>query len=175
MNVRIFTSTASGTVSAPTSKSMAHRALICAALAQGESRISGVDRITKAGDTLTYRRTFTLPRGFRGGHWLLHFGACDQVAQVCLNGRSLGLHEGGYLPFSFDVTADLRPGENELTVSVLDPLDHDYPWGKQRHNRGGMWYTPVSGIWQTVWLAMPRSPVRVRIMRSSRPHCRICL
>ena len=117
-----------------------------------ESRISGVDRITKAGDTLTYRRTFTLPRGFRGGHWLLHFGACDQVAQVCLNGRSLGLHEGGYLPFSFDVTADLRPGENELTVSVLDPLDHDYPWGKQRHNRGGMWYTPVSGIWQTVWL-----------------------
>ena len=117
-----------------------------------ESRISGVERITQAGDTLTYRRTFEKPEGFRGGRVILHFGAVDQVAQVHLNGTSLGLHEGGYLPFSYDITATLRAGENELTVSVLDPLDHDYPWGKQRHDRGGMWYTPVSGIWQTVWL-----------------------
>ena len=117
-----------------------------------ESRISGVGRITQAGDTLAYRRTFEKPEGFRGGRVILHFGAVDQVAQVLLNGTSLGLHEGGYLPFSFDITAALRTGENELVVSVLDPLDHDYPWGKQRHDRGGMWYTPVSGIWQTVWL-----------------------
>ena len=117
-----------------------------------ESRISGVDRITKAGDTLTYRRSFTLPQGFRGGHWLLHFGAIDQVAAVKLNDRELGIHEGGYLPFSFDMTAALCEGENLLTVTVTDPLDHDLPWGKQRHDRGGMWYTPVSGIWQTVWI-----------------------
>ncbi len=117
-----------------------------------ESRISGIEEVTQPNDVLIYRRTFQKPDGFRGGRVLLHFGACDQVAQVHLNGRSLGLHEGGYLPFSFDITADLRPGENELTVSIIDPLDHDYPWGKQRYDRGGMWYTPVSGIWQTVWL-----------------------
>ena len=117
-----------------------------------ESRISGVGRITHAGDTLTYRRTFEKPEGFRGGRTLLHFGAVDQVAEVALNGKLLGLHEGGYLPFSFDITAALLPGSNELTVTVIDPLDRDYPWGKQRHERGGMWYTPVSGIWQTVWL-----------------------
>ena len=117
-----------------------------------ESRISGVGRITHAGDTLTYRRTFEKPEGFRGGRVILHFGAVDQVAEVALNGKLLGLHEGGYLPFSFDITSALIPGANELTVTVIDPLDHDYPWGKQRHDRGGMWYTPVSGIWQTVWI-----------------------
>ena len=117
-----------------------------------ESRISGVDRITKAGDTLTYRRTFTLPQGFRGGRWLLHFGAVDQVATVKLNSRELGTHEGGYLPFSFDITAFLCECENTLEVIVTDTLDHNLPWGKQRYDRGGMWYTPVSGIWQTVWI-----------------------
>ena len=117
-----------------------------------ESRISGVGHITTPGETLIYRRTFEKPEGVRGGRVILHFGAVDQVAFVHLNGTPLGVHEGGYTPFSFDVTAAIRPGENELTVSVLDPLDRDYPWGKQRHDRGGMWYTPVSGIWQTVWL-----------------------
>ena len=117
-----------------------------------ESRISGVEVITQPEDVLVYRRSFTLPQGFRGGRWLLHFGAVDQVATVKLNGQKLGEHEGGYLPFSFDITAALREGENELEVTVIDPLDHDLPWGKQRYDRGGMWYTPVSGIWQTVWI-----------------------
>ena len=117
-----------------------------------ESRLSGVEVITQPEDVLIYRRTFTLPQGFRGGRWLLHFGAVDQVATVKLNSRELGTHEGGYLPFSFDITAFLCECENTLEVIVTDTLDHNLPWGKQRHDRGGMWYTPVSGIWQTVWI-----------------------
>ena len=117
-----------------------------------ESRISGIGEVTQPDDVLIYRRTFTLPDGFVRGRVILHLGACDQVAHVRLNGHALGRHEGGYLPFSFDITAVLREGENRLEVTVTDPLDHDYPWGKQRYDRGGMWYTPVSGIWQTVWL-----------------------
>ena len=117
-----------------------------------ESRLSGVEVITQPEDVLIYRRTFTLPQGFRGGRWLLHFGAVDQVATVKLNSRELGVHEGGYLPFSFDITEAMCEGENALEVIVTDTLDHNLPWGKQRYDRGGMWYTPVSGIWQTVWL-----------------------
>jgi len=117
-----------------------------------ESRLSGVERITQTEDLLGYRRALTLPDGFIRGRVILHFGAVDQQVTVVLNGRRIGSHEGGYLPFSFDITSALRPEENELVVLVRDPLDHDYPWGKQRYDRGGMWYTPVSGIWQTVWL-----------------------
>lgn len=82
---------------------------------------------------------------------LLHFGAVDQIAEVYLNGIPLGHHEGGYLPFTFDVTEQIRE-ENHLVVKVTDELSHTYPYGKQREKRGGMWYTPVSGIWQQVWL-----------------------
>ena len=117
-----------------------------------ESRLSGIERITQTADLLRYRRALTLPDGFIRGRVILHFGAVDQQVTVVLNGRRIGSHEGGYLPFSFDITSALRPEENELVVLVRDPLDHDYPWGKQRYDRGGMWYTPVSGIWQTVWL-----------------------
>ena len=117
-----------------------------------ESRLSGIERITQTADLLGYRRALTLPDGFIRGRVILHFGAVDQQVTVVLNGRRIGSHEGGYLPFSYDITSALRPEENELVVLVRDPLDHDYPWGKQRYDRGGMWYTPVSGIWQTVWL-----------------------
>ena len=117
-----------------------------------ESRLSGIERITQTEDLLGYRRALILPDGFIRGRVILHFGAVDQQVTVVLNGRRIGSHEGGYLPFSFDITSALRPEENELVVLVRDPLDHDYPWGKQRYDRGGMWYTPVSGIWQTVWL-----------------------
>ena len=88
----------------------------------------------------------------KAGHRvLLHFGAVDQIATVYLNGVLLGKHEGGYLPFSFDIT-DVLKEENLLEVKVIDALDTDYPYGKQTKKRGGMWYTPVSGIWQNVWL-----------------------
>ena len=115
-----------------------------------ESDLSGVTQKRKRRELLYYRRTFRLPEGFRLARTLLHFGAVDQIATVLLNGEPLVTHEGGYLPFSVDVSAHLCE-ENELIVAVVDTLDHDYPYGKQREARGGMWYTPVSGIWQTVW------------------------
>ena len=114
----------------------------------------------RVGAKLEYARSFTLPEEFfseqgKGGRVLLHFGAVDQVAEVFLNGRFVGRHEGGYLPFWFDVTeylADDEKGENLLCVKAEDTLSARYPYGKQRKARGGMWYTPVSGIWQSVWL-----------------------
>ena len=107
----------------------------------------------KVDDKLVYEKTFILPSDFTKERILLHFGAVDQIATVYLNGKKLGIHEGGYLPFSFDVTkAVKRDGENQLKVEVIDTLSKDYPYGKQTKKRGGMWYTPVSGIWQTVWL-----------------------
>ena len=114
-------------------------------------------------DQMTYRRRFSLPEGFLrpGYRALLHFGAVDQTAQVILNGKNVARHEGGYLPFSADVTDALDPGENTLSVTVTDTLDPKYPRGKQSKKPGGMWYTPVSGIWQTVWLeAVPRAYIR---------------
>ena len=82
---------------------------------------------------------------------LLHFGAADQIAEVWLNGGYLGRHIGGYLPFTFEITDQLKE-ENLLRVEVTDTLDHTYPYGKQRKDRGGMWYTPISGLWKSVWL-----------------------
>ena len=114
------------------------------------------------GDTMTYETVFTLPADFvpAGYRVLLHFGAVDQIAEVFLNGRPIVRHEGGYLPFFGDVTRALAVGENHLTVCVIDMLDRDYPYGKQSKKRGGMWYTPVSGIWQTVWLeAVPERSI----------------
>ncbi len=102
------------------------------------------------GDQLLYELTFK--DGPKPGRTLLHFGAVDQVAEVTLNGKLLGRHEGGYLPFTFDITDALVDGENRLTVRATDTLDHFYPYGKQTRTPAGMWYTPVSGIWQTVWL-----------------------
>ena len=92
---------------------------------------------------------------------MLHFDAVDQIAEVILNGKSLGTHEGGYLRFTFDVTDCIkRVGENVLLVKVTDKLDLDYPYGKQCKKRGGMWYTPVSGIWKSVWLeAVPEKHI----------------
>ena len=117
-----------------------------------ESVLSGV--LIEGNETalLSYRRTFTLPEGFSGGRVLLHFGAVDQVAAVYLNGHHIGSHKGGYEAFSLDITRHLQV-ENQLRVAVVDDLrTHTLPYGKQRVDRGGMWYTPVSGIWQTVWL-----------------------
>lgn len=86
-----------------------------------------------------------------GMRTLLHFGAVDQVADVYLNGSLLGRHEGGYLPFTFEIT-DALEDNNRLIVDVKDTLNKMYPYGKQTKKRGGMWYTPVSGIWQNVWI-----------------------
>ena len=126
-----------------------------------ESRMSGVERRFDKNDTLIYERTVTLPDGFAKDRLMLHFGAVDQCACVYVNGIPVGEHEGGYHPFSCDVTAAWREGENTLTVEARDPLDRELPWGKQREDRGGMWYTPTSGIWQTVWLeALPAEHIK---------------
>ena len=125
-----------------------------------ESLLSGYEG--ELGMTMTYETTFTLPKTFapRDHRVLLHFGAVDQIAEVFVNGRPIVRHEGGYLPFSGDITKALLPGVNHLTVCVMDGLDHDYPYGKQSKKRGGMWYTPVTGIWQTVWLeAVPEKHI----------------
>ena len=124
-----------------------------------ESKLSGA-AAPEIGDQLTYEREFTLPAGFRKDRVILHFGAVDQECTVYLNDIELGSHVGGYLPFSFDVTEQLRE-RNTLRVIVFDPLDTDLPYGKQRKDRGGMWYTPVSGIWQTVWMeSVPENYIR---------------
>ena len=108
----------------------------------------------EVGDVLRYQTLFTLPDGFlpETHRLILHFGAVDQVAEVWLNGVHIIRHEGGYLPFSADITDALNPGENRLEVKAVDTLSHDYPYGKQHKRPHGMWYTPVSGIWQSVWL-----------------------
>ena len=117
-----------------------------------ESLLSGLCIPPSDVVTMDYRKTFTLPEDFSKRRVLLHFGAVDQIATVSLNGCSIGSHTGGYEAFSFDVT-DYLQDNNELIVEVSDELkSHTLPYGKQRADRGGMWYTPVSGIWQTVWL-----------------------
>ncbi|MBP3300244.1 MAG: glycoside hydrolase family 2 [Clostridia bacterium] len=117
-----------------------------------ESTLSGFGRRLEKDPTVFYRKTFSLPAEFSKGRVLLHFGAVDQVAEVALNGKSVGRHEGGYEAFFLDIT-DFLQSENILEVTAKDNLsDHVFPYGKQREKRGGMWYTPVTGIWQTVWL-----------------------
>lgn len=126
-----------------------------------QSDLSGYDK--HIGSNLVCRRTFTLPEGFYKDRVLLHFGAVDQVAEVIVNNVSVKKHEGGYLPFFADITEVLlgEGKENELVVKVTDTLSTDYPYGKQRKKRGGMWYTPVSGIWQSVWLeSVPTNYIR---------------
>lgn len=115
-----------------------------------ESALSGV---MEHHERLWYRRTFSIPSDWQGKKVLLHFGAVDYESEVYINGKSLGIHEGGYDPFSFDITPFLKKGEQELSVRVFDPTDKGgYPRGKQTLNPQGIMYTSVTGIWQTVWL-----------------------
>ena len=124
-----------------------------------ESTLSGVGRSLQPGQTLWYRREVIVPQGFipADGRLLLHFGAVDQEAAVYWNGRLLGRHMGGYNAFTLDATDALGP-RNSLVVRVHDDTDASFhSRGKQKTRRGGIWYTPQSGIWQTVWMeAVPR-------------------
>jgi len=115
-----------------------------------ESALSGIMRHH---DRMWYRRTFTIPSEWTGEHVLLNFGAVDWEATVYVNGQLVGSHRGGYDAFSLDITDQLNGGLNELIVNVYDPTNAaNPPLGKQRLNGTGIWYTPASGIWQTVWL-----------------------
>ena len=117
-----------------------------------ETRLSGVNRTLEKNERYIYEKVFELSREFTQEKTLLHFGAVDQIAQVWVNDTYLGEHVGGYLPFTFDVTDIVKEGSNVLRVRVTDDLDTGLAYGKQRKKRGGMWYTPISGIWQAVWL-----------------------
>ena len=117
-----------------------------------ETRLSGVNRTLQKNEQYIYEKAFELSEDIVRERTLLHFGAVDQIAEVWLNGTYLGEHVGGYLPFTFDVSGIAVVGTNILRVRVTDNLDIELAYGKQRKKRGGMWYTPISGIWQAVWL-----------------------
>ena len=126
-----------------------------------ESALSGIREHFEEGASLWYHRVLELPEGFDSGRLLLHIGAADQICDVFVNGHSVGHHEGGYEAFSCDLTQAREP-VLDITIRCRDNLrDQRFPYGKQVMNRGGMWYTPVSGIWQTVWLEqVPETYIR---------------
>jgi len=119
-----------------------------------ESALSGVMKPVGEENRLWYRQIFRIPRTWKGRCVLLHFGAVDWDATVWINGTQVGTHQGGYDPFSFDITNVLKEtSEQEIVVSVWDPTNAGtQPRGKQVSKPGGIWYTAVTGIWQTAWL-----------------------
>ncbi len=117
-----------------------------------ESALSGVEQHFPDGQYLWYRREFTLPEDFNRGRVLLHIGAADQILKCYVNYKEVGHHLGGYTNMTLDITDALQE-TNILELRILDDLrSPTMPYGKQTLNRGGMWYTPVSGVWQSVWL-----------------------
>jgi hypothetical protein len=128
-----------------------------------ESALSGVMKSVSPEQKLWYRRSFTWTRSEREPRLLLHFGAVDWKCTVWVNDKKVGEHTGGYDPFTFDITDAVRKGDNELVVAVTDPTDTGtQPRGKQVLKPHGIFYTAVTGIWQTVWL----EPVPKRHIRS---------
>ena len=124
-------------------------------------------------DHLHYEKNFHIPSHFfqDNKRIILHFGAVDQITDVYINDSFVGQHIGGYLPFSFDVTSYVHQEENRLVVEVIDELSHDYPYGKQTKEPGGMWYTPVSGIWQSVWMeCVPENEIKNIKITTSLTH-----
>lgn len=118
-----------------------------------ESSLSGVQKRVGKDNELWYQREFTVPSKWKNNIILLHFGAVDWKADVWVNDVKVGQHTGGYTPFSFDITPALTSGKNTLVVKVWDSTDQGYqPRGKQVNKPEGIWYTPVTGIWQTVWI-----------------------
>ncbi|MBT4034547.1 MAG: hypothetical protein HOB84_10415 [Candidatus Marinimicrobia bacterium] len=119
-----------------------------------ESALSGVGMSVSAEENLWYHREFSMSENWRGKRWLLHFGAIDFESTVWVNGIEVGSHRGGYDAFSIDVSDALIMGKAQsIVIKVWDPTDNGpQPRGKQVNNPGGIWYTAVTGIWQTVWL-----------------------
>lgn len=118
-----------------------------------ECVLSGVEKVVMPDDVLHYEKTFEIPEGFIKDRVLLNFGAVDYKCEVYINGTFCGDHVGGYNPFSMDVTGKVTEGENRIIVKVTDPTDlGPQARGKQSLKHGGIWYTPSSGIWQTVWM-----------------------
>src|SRR5262245_18626207 len=116
-----------------------------------ESSLSGYCKMVNG--PVWYRRTFKIPDKWKGQRVLLHFGAVNWESHVMINGTQVGTHKGGYDGFSFDITERLKPGDNEIIVRAVNPTDAGtQPRGKQVRKPSGIFYTPSTGIWQTVWL-----------------------
>ncbi|RYY18292.1 MAG: beta-galactosidase, partial [Chitinophagaceae bacterium] len=131
-----------------------------------ESALSGVGKTVGKDSLLWYERTVTIPANYRKSNILLHFGAVDWLCDIYVNGKKVGSHQGGYDPFSFDITtAVTKSGPQKITVSVWDPSDNGpQPRGKQINRPHGIWYTPVTGIWQTVWLeSVPKTYIATTV------------
>jgi hypothetical protein len=143
-----------------------------------ESALSGVMQRLVPDGYIQYLRQFVLPESFKGKRTLLHFGAVDWETTVRVNGKKVGDHRGGYDPFTFDITEALKPsGEQVLEVVVSDPTDRGtQPRGKQVSKPGGIYYTPTSGIWQTVWLeAVPTARIRALRIRPDIDNHRVAI
>ena len=126
-----------------------------------ESSLSGVGRTFTADDALWYKTTFSVPSAWKGKRLMLNFEAVDWKAEVFVNDIKVGSHTGGYTHFSLDVTPYLKSGANSLVVRVEDATDNDFqPRGKQVSKPNGIWYTAVSGIWQSVWIE-PVAPAHI--------------
>ena len=118
-----------------------------------ESSLSGVMKSLSENKILWYEKEFEIPKGWKNNLILLHFGAVDWKCELFINDYKIGEHSGGYSPFYFDITQSLKNGKNTIALKVTDPTDRSYqPRGKQTLSPGSIWYTPISGIWQTVWL-----------------------
>ena len=118
-----------------------------------ESSLSGVQKYVGKDNELWYQRDFEVPSSWNGRRILLHFGAVDWKSDIWVNDVKVGSHTGGYTPFTIDITQALKKKNNTLTVRVWDPTDEgEQPTGKQHVKPHGIWYTPVTGIWQTVWM-----------------------
>jgi hypothetical protein len=131
-----------------------------------ESALSGVGKHVTKDQNLWYRRTVEVPAGWSGKRIILRFEAVDFEATVWVNGKELGAHRGMSEPFSFDVTDALKDGRGEVVVRVWDPTDSgSQPRGKQVSKPRGIWYTPVTGIWQTVWMEPVAQDASIRAVR----------
>ena len=118
-----------------------------------EAPLSGVCRTLQNDEYLIYQRAFNIDESFNKGRVFINFGAVDQIAEVYFNGQYVGVHHGGYTPFSFEITDFIKDGDNILNVIAEDKCEeNEYSRGKQKTKRGGIWYTKQSGIWQSVWL-----------------------
>jgi beta-galactosidase/beta-glucuronidase len=119
-----------------------------------ESALSGVKKTVGKDSVLWYKETFSLPASMKGKTILLHFGAVDWEAELYVNGKKIGMHQGGYDPFSFDIANAInQKKDQQIELRVWDPSDEGpQPRGKQVRRPNGIWYTPVTGIWQTVWI-----------------------
>jgi len=119
-----------------------------------ESSLSGVKKRISKEQELWYHKNFQIPRKWKKKEIILHFGAVDWESELWINDKKVGIHKGGYDPFSFNITTYLKKGKNQkIELRVWDPTDEGFqPRGKQVKNPRGIWYTPVSGIWQTVWM-----------------------